>query len=157
MAQQTTQPERKANSSGDVLYIALVKNLCHVVDVTVVDKLHSDHPPVIMRTGNEPNEPTPTQSQPWTGRNSSSTSKVILVSLTRSNSELRESYPSLHLRSLSSTPCAAIQTAHVIPAYPEPYQEKEQSETTLTTNRRNSRPDCSEPPPMGSPESTDQS
>ena len=46
-------------SSRDVLDIALVKNLRHVVDITVLDELHSDHLPMIMCIGNEPNEPTP--------------------------------------------------------------------------------------------------
>ena len=46
-------------SSRDVLDIALVKNLRHVIDVTVVDELHSDHLSVIMCIGNESNEPTP--------------------------------------------------------------------------------------------------
>ncbi|KAJ3666280.1 hypothetical protein Zmor_001733 [Zophobas morio] len=47
----------RPDAPGDVLDIALVKNLRHEVDVNVVDELHSDHLPVIMRIGNEPNEP----------------------------------------------------------------------------------------------------
>ncbi|KAJ3658618.1 hypothetical protein Zmor_010347 [Zophobas morio] len=47
----------RPDAPGDVLDIALVKNLRHEVDVNVVDELHSDHLPVIMRIGNEPNDP----------------------------------------------------------------------------------------------------
>ncbi|KAJ3655552.1 hypothetical protein Zmor_014676 [Zophobas morio] len=47
----------RPDAPGDVLDIALVKNLRHEVDVTLVDELHSDHLPVIMRIGNEPNDP----------------------------------------------------------------------------------------------------
>ncbi|KAJ3649759.1 hypothetical protein Zmor_021482 [Zophobas morio] len=47
----------RSDAPGDVLDIALVKNLRHEVDVTVVDELHCDHFPVIMRIGNEPNDP----------------------------------------------------------------------------------------------------
>ncbi|KAJ3641934.1 hypothetical protein Zmor_028404 [Zophobas morio] len=47
----------RPDAPGDVLDIAFVKNLRHEVDVNVVDELHSDHLPVIMRIGNEPNDP----------------------------------------------------------------------------------------------------
>ncbi|KAJ3643999.1 hypothetical protein Zmor_026676 [Zophobas morio] len=48
--------QARPDAPGDVLGIALVKNLRHEVDVNVVDELHSDHLPVIMRIGNEPND-----------------------------------------------------------------------------------------------------
>ncbi|KAJ3643881.1 hypothetical protein Zmor_026565 [Zophobas morio] len=75
----------------------------------------------------------------------------------KSNPGLRKSYPGLHRRDLNSTPCAAIQTARDTTAYRESHQGKEQSQTNSTTNWRIGRPDCSEPPPMGSPASTAQS
>ena len=51
-------PRNRSDAPGDVLNIAVVKNLWHEVDVTVVDEFHFDHLPVKMPLGNDLNEPT---------------------------------------------------------------------------------------------------
>ena len=100
--------------------IALVKNLRHVVDVTVVDELHSDHLPAL-DIGNEPNEPTPHTVTPWTGRNLPSTSKITVVTLTRIFRAPRKSRKQLWAVSeprLTQSPFDALRGLSNDPPYP---------------------------------------